>query len=357
MMTLPKVRWTATTNSPVSPEPNHMKMSVSTVSSLLLLVLAGCNTAPDAADSSDQPQREAAEPAAAVDPLTAVVWKSRVVPDIVYRRVDDVDVKLDVWVPDTWLGESPWWKPATGKKPTLLFIHGGGWVEGTRHSMVLNFLPFLVRDWVVVNIDYRLAGTAKAPAAVADCLAALEWVHDNAEEYHVDTSRVVVCGGSAGGHLALLTGLLQKGDRLCGGKLVVGDKPAVAAIINWFGVPDYQAHSKFHTDLSGTPDPWLDPKDDFEEAVRTLSPIHYINKSSVPVLTIHGTEDPAVLPAQAELLRQELDSHGVKNRLHWVEGRKHGDFSPEERTEIHRVIWDFLSDVDVLPNQENTRSE
>ena len=315
---------------------------------LLIAVMSSCN-APQQSGNSAQQSKVASEESK-VDPLTAVVWKSRVVPDIVYHRVDGVDVKLDVWVPDIWLGESPWWKPASGKKPTLLCIHGGGWVEGDRQSRVLKLLPFLVRDWVVVNIDYRLAGTAKAPAAVVDCLAALKWLHQNAETYHIDTNRVVVYGDSAGGHLALLTGLLQKGDSLCGGKLVVEDKPPVAAIVNWFGVPDYGAHSKYHTELSGNPDPWIDPTDDFDEAVRTLSPVRYIHKSSVPVLTIHGTEDPAVLPAQAELLHKELNAHGVRNRLHWVEGRKHGDFSPEERTEIHQVIWDFLADVQILPN-------
>jgi len=315
---------------------------------LLMAVLSGCNAQEPSGHATDQPN--VVTPASEVDPLTAVAWKSRVVPDIVYHSIDGVDVKLDVWVPDIWLGEPPWWKPASGKKPTLLFIHGGGWVEGDRQSRVLKLLPFLVRDWVVVNIDYRLAATAKAPAAVADCLAALRWVHENADTYHIDTSRVVVYGDSAGGHLALLTGLLQKGDSLCGGKLVVGDTPPVAAIINWFGVPDYAAHSKYHTGLSGNPDPWLDPTDDFDEAVRTLSPVRYIHKSSVPVLTIHGTEDPAVLPAQAELLQKELDAQGVKNRLHWVEGRKHGDFSAEERTEIHEVIWKFLADVQVLPD-------
>ena len=136
---------------------------------LLIAVLSGCNAPEPSGNSTEHSKVGAQDPE--VDPLTAVVWKSRVVPDIVYHSVDGVDVKLDVWVPDVWLGESPWWKPASGKKPTLLYIHGGGWVEGDRQSRVLKLLPFLVRDWVVVNIDYRLAGTAKAPAAVADCLA------------------------------------------------------------------------------------------------------------------------------------------------------------------------------------------
>ena len=91
---------------------------------LLLAVVSSCNPSQQNGNSSKEPEVGAVEPD--VDPLTAVVWKSRVVPDIVYQRVGGEDVKLDVWVPDIWLGESPWWKPASGKKPTLLCIHGGG---------------------------------------------------------------------------------------------------------------------------------------------------------------------------------------------------------------------------------------
>ena len=95
--------------------------------------------------------------------------------------------------------------------------------------------------------------------------------------------------------------------------------------------------------------------DDLDEALRTLSLVNYIQDSTVPILTIHGTEDAAVLPAQAELLHQELNEQGVRNRLHWVEGRKHGDFTPEERTEIHQVIWEFLSEVQVLAHEDLKR--
>ena len=85
---------------------------------LMLAMMSGCN--PDQQNETPPTGSPTEAKTLEVDPLTAVAWKSRVVPDIVYHRIDDVDVKLDIWIPDRWLGEDPWWKPASGKKPTLL---------------------------------------------------------------------------------------------------------------------------------------------------------------------------------------------------------------------------------------------
>ena len=90
-----------------------------------------------------------------------------------------------------------------GPRPTLIYIHGGGWVGGTKESSVLNVLPYMKHGMAVVNVEYRLAATSLAPAAVADCRCALRWVIANAEEHGFDTEKIVVTGHSAGGHLSL----------------------------------------------------------------------------------------------------------------------------------------------------------
>ena len=60
--------------------------------------------------------------------------------------------------------------------PTLIYIHGGGWVGGARESSWLQLLPYLDAGWSVVNVSYRLARISLAPAAVEDCRCALRWV-------------------------------------------------------------------------------------------------------------------------------------------------------------------------------------
>ena len=87
-----------------------------------------------------------------------------------------------------------------------------------------------------MNVEYRLTRVARAPAAVEDCRCALRWVFENAEKYSFDTERIIVSGQSAGGHLALMTGMAaseESFDRNCPGRPV-----KVAAIVNWFGITD-----------------------------------------------------------------------------------------------------------------------
>ena len=272
----------------------------------------------------------ASRPAKTID-RNAALNMGRVKHDVVYRTVGDKKLRLNVYLPEEFIGEEPWWvNDGKGKKPTLLYIHGGGWVGGSKDERALNVLPYVYRDWVVISINYRLAQVAKAPAAVEDCLAALEWVHANAEKYDIDTDRIVVSGGSAGGHLALMTGMLRNGDELCGGKLKVGNKKQLAAIVNWYGVTDFS--------INPPPIEWFGENVDVDEYARTLSPVNYVREGGIPIITIHGTEDTWVPVKQAIKLHGKLREVGVDEKLHLVNGKKHGDFNPEELTEIYQEI-------------------
>lgn len=282
----------------------------------------------------------ASRPVPKIDPLAAMYETARLEQDVVYRSVNGIDLPLDIFLPEKRLGQSPWWeKDGRGNKPTLLYMHGGGWVQGDKESILFNILPFIARDWVVISINYRLAKDAKAPAAVEDCLAALDWVYDHAEEYMIDTDRIVVAGDSAGGHLALLTGMLRKGDSLCENKLVVGENKSVAAIINWVGVTDFSTHD--------IPQQWIDPADNRNELIRSLSPIHYVRTSGTPVISVHGSDDPVVLPNQAKSLHEKLQTAGVKEKLVMISGAKHGNFSPQESTFMYSEIWNFLESIGI----------
>jgi len=273
-----------------------------------------------------------------IDPVANLTVQAGLASDITYHTVDGHELKLDVIVPRINVGAPPWWKYDGKKKPALLYIHGGGWVEGEKETRQLGLMPYVARGWVVISINYRLARDGKAPAAVADCRKALNWVYENAKKYQIDTDRIVVSGESAGGHLCLMTGMLEKGDSLCGGKYVVGQARKVAAIINWFGATDLTNRKKMKKHA------WLDPKDDLEEALRTLSPITYVSKDNPPIMSIHGSADPVVLPNQSEMLHKKLDETGVENKLVIILGKKHGNFSGEERTKIFDEIWDFLEE-------------
>ncbi|HET9387970.1 MAG TPA: alpha/beta hydrolase, partial [Gemmatimonadales bacterium] len=150
----------------------------------------------------------------------------RVVTGVTYLRASNWESTLDVYTPR-----------APGPHPTVIQIHGGGWVAGSREGTLLRALPYLEMGFAVVNISYRLGPVAEAPAAVEDTLCAVRWVVRNAKEYGFDPSRIVATGYSAGGHLALAAGIIPASaglDRRCPGQEPI----RVAAVVNWYGITD-----------------------------------------------------------------------------------------------------------------------
>ena len=93
---------------------------------------------------------------------------------------------------------------ATGPLPVLVYIHGGAFVlcsKDTHRSLAL--LNAQRANYLVFNINYRLAPRHPYPAAIADACTAYRWVQRHARQYGGDPERIVVAGESAGGNLAL----------------------------------------------------------------------------------------------------------------------------------------------------------
>jgi acetyl esterase/lipase len=107
----------------------------------------------------------------------------------------------------------------SGSTAGLLYIHGGGFVVGdldSEHAGPISICRGL--GIVVVSTDYRKAPENPYPAGLEDCYASLQWFHANAASLQVDTGRIGVRGGSAGGGLAASLVLLSRdrdGPELC----------------------------------------------------------------------------------------------------------------------------------------------
>jgi acetyl esterase/lipase len=92
--------------------------------------------------------------------------------------------------------------------PTLLQVHGGGWVLGSKNEQGVPLMLHLAsRGWVCVSADYRLSPRATFPDPLIDLKHALRWIREEGPAYGVDPDFVAVTGGSAGGHLAALVAL------------------------------------------------------------------------------------------------------------------------------------------------------
>jgi len=253
--------------------------------------------------------------------------------DIVYTMVNGWEGKMDIYLP-----------PATSKPtPIVINIHGGGWNHGVKESQT-GFSTFFKAGFAVANIEYRLTGQATAPAAIEDSRCALIYLIRNAKTLNIDVNKIVIMGGSAGGHLALMAGLLANDHRFdtnCPGV----EKIKVAAIIDKYGITDVWdwGYGKNITSKSATN--WLGPKANDEAFAKSVSPINYVTSKSPPVFIVHGDADPTVPYEQSVSLHKKLLAAGVKTEFITVPGGLHGKFDKEKNNEINKAVMKFISEL------------
>lgn len=263
-------------------------------------------------------------------------------PDVVYATANNTALKLDVWYPHA----------VNAPTPTLVYFHGGGWIFGTKESQVLQFLPFLEKGWRVVNVEYRMASNSLAPAAVEDARCALRWVYRNAKQYNFDTSKIVLTGHSAGGHLSLIAGMLPDGtslDNNCYADEKFGDvKMNVAAIINWYGITDVNDIIQGRN-LKNYAAMWMGSQPNAAEIAKRVSPLTYVRAGLSPVLIIHGDKDDVVPYSHATRLQEALNKARVKNDFYTIKGGGHGGFSQSEYVAAYEKIWKFLREHKITP--------
>ena len=250
-----------------------------------------------------------------------------------YLTSENYQVKLDVYQS----------RDTSAAQPTVMFFHGGGWVQGTKESSIFSLMPYFELGWNVVNVEYRMA-------AVEDSICALRFITEHAKQYNIDTARIVTTGGSAGGHLALTTAMIPSSaglDRLCpGGKagnVYFGPEDLkVAAVVNWYGVTDVGdllegANRRIFAVT------WLGGLENRKEVAARLSPLTYVRPGIPPVISIQGDADGTVPYTHSIRLHAALEKAGVPNKLLTVPGGGHGNFKASEYPGLYNEIRDFLT--------------
>ena len=280
-----------------------------------------------------------AQPASDLQSAVALFQKVRTVANVVYVRANGWEGKLDVYAQRA---------PASTPTPTVIFIHGGGWVQGTKEGSVLQgVLPYIAMGYSVVNVEYRLANVSLAPAAIEDCRCALRWVVAHAKDYDFDTNKLIVAGASAGGHLALTTGLVPASagfDRSC---LVPGE-PHVAAIVNFFGIADIGdlldgPNKKPFPETWPYTVQWLGNQPNRADIAKAASPLTYVRAGAPPTISIHGDADPLVPYSHSVRLQEALQKAGVAHELVTIPGGGHGNFSQDQWQRAYAAIQVFLA--------------
>ena len=272
-------------------------------------------------------------------------------PNVLYREVEGVKLRLDLYRPTE----------QEGPHPALLLIHGGGWKAGNRVTMGALGQSAAARGYLAAVVSYRLTDETGAdgkpkfvyPDPVHDVKAAVRWLREDAARLQIDPDRIGVVGESAGGHLALMVGLVGPEDGLepdtpsanadPGAK--ADAKPVstrVAVVVNMFGPTELV--SGFETSergkdwirdfIGGTPE-------EMPERYRAASPLTYVSADDPPILTLHGRADRLVPVQQALQLDQACRKAGVSHQLIVVETAGHG-FKGRDVRRVRKEMFLFL---------------
>jgi acetyl esterase/lipase len=233
--------------------------------------------------------------------------------------------RLDVYLPK---------KPMSARLPVIVFIHGGGWMQGDKSDGARWLMPFVrTGRYAGIAAEYRLSGEAIWPAQIHDCKAAIRWVRANSAKYGLNADRIGVWGRSAGGHLALMLGVSGgvpelEGD--IGPHRGVSSK--VTAVANFFGVSELLAMIGQPSDIDRTkpdvPEAKLigGPLLDNPEKAKAASPITYVTRNDPPALTVHGNADRIVPYDQGVRIDAALHKARVTSYFVTVEEAGHGNF-------------------------------
>jgi len=256
--------------------------------------------------------------------------------NVVYVAGKDWNEKMDIYLP-----------PKDNKPNALLInIHGGGWNHGVKESQT-GFNLFFKAGFAVANIEYRLTGQATAPAAVEDARCALACLIRNSAALNIDINKIVIMGSSAGGHLALMAGMLGNDHRF-DSSCSLGQSMKVAAIIDKYGITDVWDWGYGKDKTSKSAINWLGGYSKDSIFARSVSPINYVSKNNPPVFIVHGDADPTVPYQQSVAFHKKLKDAGVAVKFITVPGGLHGKFSKEQNAEINKAIIVFLKELGLI---------
>ena len=241
-------------------------------------------------------------------------------------------------------------------RPVLVWLHGGALIVGSRKDVPENLLDLCKSEgYALVSFDYRLAPEVKLPAIIEDIQDAFTWLHEKGPKLlHIDTDRLVVTGGSAGGYLTLMTGIAVK--------------PKPKALVAYWGYGDvdgdwYTKPSEHYRKqglisqeeaeksvgdkvLTHTPGVvgkargsfyrylrqnglWtkrvtgFDPDKD-RKKLDPYCPVRNVTAEYPPTMLIHGTEDTDVPYELSAAMAKELARQKVEHELVTVRGAEHG---------------------------------
>jgi acetyl esterase len=224
---------------------------------------------------------------------------------VIYKKVADQELKLMIDKPANW--------QATDKNPAIVFFFGGGWVGGAPSQFAKQSLYFASRGMVGICVQYRVIPKGdKGPPVLccADAKSAIRYVRAHAAELGIDPDRIAGAGGSAGGHLATFTALVDGQDDPLDDKKI-SCKPNALVLFNpvFNNGPGEWGHERVG-------DKYLD-----------FSPAHHVKKGAPPTIVFLGDKDDLILVKVVEEFQKNMKKVDATCEAFFYKGCGHGFFN------------------------------
>lgn len=223
---------------------------------------------------------------------------------MLYKQIDTSKLLMRVYHPEPI-------EPAK-KYPAMVFFFGGGWTNGTIQQFEPHAKYFSQRGMVCILVDYRVNKRQKTTPfeCLKDAKSAMRFIRENSAILHIDTAKIVAAGGSAGGHLAAATALIEDYNES-------SDKLSTSCIPN--------ALVLFNPVIDNGPGGY-----GFERigaAYKNFSPLHNINIGAPPTILFLGTNDNLIPVETAKYYQKVMEKVKSRCELYVYEGQQHGFFN------------------------------
>lgn len=258
--------------------------------------------------------------------------------DLVYATYGPRKMLMDIFQPNQSVAESP--------RPAVVVVHGGGWQKGDKAKFRALAVELARRGYVTAAIEYRLATEAKFPAAMQDCLAAVQFLRSQAAKYGIDSKRIAAVGGSAGGHLVGLMAAGATNPSFTAGEDASALSSAIQLAIVMAGplqIATGQVAERSLTSADSNSVQWFGGTiEENPDAYHLADAYEQITESTPPIHFITGEYDN---PDRNEPVRKKLKSLSIPTSLTVIPKGKHGCWN--------QLPWfsTFVSRIDELMQQ------
>jgi len=237
-----------------------------------------------------------------IDELAAKLEPTRTV---AYKTVGDRELHLDLFEP---VDHKP-----SDRRACFVFIHGGGWTSGNPRRMYTYCDHFAKLGLLCASVEYRLVNKASPGTTPFDCVkdgrSAIRYLKEHAGQLGIDPDKIVVAGGSAGGHVAAATALFDDVNEATDDARV---SSTPAALVLLYPVIDTGPEGYGNAKCGAN---W-----------QQISPVDHVRAGLPPTLVFHGTGDTVTPFAGAKRFDDAMRAAGNRCELVVHDGGVHGYF-------------------------------